>query len=75
MVIELIGGPHCGMTLTVRKVPPVVVQIHSPREGQRWEAYYVPDGTVTNEKRWRCCYTEQRKVIRPVSPPVVPGME
>lgn len=75
MMIELVGGPHCGLRLSMVKLPPVHMSIHNTSDGQRWEAYYAPDGLRTQDGNyWRFTYTEQRKVIRPVSPPpVIPG--
>lgn len=75
IIIELVGGPHCGMTYQVVKLPPLWKQIHTLADGTSWEAYYVPAGQrMRNSKNQRCDYTEQRRVVRPPQPPpIMPG--
>jgi hypothetical protein len=70
VIIELVGGPHCGMRFSVTKVPPSWRQEHSTASGT-WDAFYVPDGLRTQDGyRWRFTYTEQRPAQ---PPPVMPG--
>lgn len=75
MIVELVGGPHCGLAVQVTRMPSVVMQVHSLADGSTWEAFYVPDGTVTKRSRsQRYCYTEQRRMLSPaLPPPAIPG--